>query len=50
MSIIGIIFLVIGLLFSGCAEKPRVVVVKKELPSWYLQPPHSNSIDLYALG
>ncbi len=50
MNIIGIIFLITGLLLSGCTAKPRVVAAKKELPSWYLQPPQSNSSTLYALG
>lgn len=37
-------------LLSGCATKNRVVVKQKELPSWYMQPPVSNSTDLYAIG
>jgi len=38
------------ILLSGCATKNRVVVKQKELPSWYTQPPASNSADLYAIG
>lgn len=50
MKIFGIIFLIAGLLLGGCSHKPRVVAAKKELPSWYLHPPQSNSSNLYALG
>ena len=38
------------ILLSGCATKNRVVVKQKALPSWYTQPPASNSADLYAIG
>jgi len=50
MSKFSIIFLILGLLLSGCASKQRVVVKKKELPSWYVNPPKSNSFELFALG
>ena len=48
-----IIFLlpVILLLLSGCGAEKKVVVAKpKTLPSWYVNPTHSDKDDLYALG
>ncbi len=37
--------------FSGCGvQKQMVVVQKKELPSWYKNPPKSDQRQLYALG
>jgi hypothetical protein len=50
MSKFGIIFLIFGLLLSGCASKQRVVAKKKELPAWYIHPPKSNNFELFALG
>lgn len=50
MNKFGIIFLILGLLLSGCASKQRVVAKKKELPSWYVNPPRSNAYELFALG
>ena len=51
MSKIFIIFiLAINILFLGCAEQKRVVVAKKELPSWYINPPQSTSKVLYGVG
>ncbi len=38
-------------MFSGCSStKPQVVVKERTLPSWYTNPPLSNTIELYALG
>jgi len=50
MSKLGIIFLILGLLLSGCASKQRVVIKKKELPAWYVNPPKSNNFELFALA
>ncbi|WP_434637841.1 LPP20 family lipoprotein [Sulfurimonas sp. NW7] len=50
MNKLSLLFLITGLLLGGCAAKQRVVVAKKELPSWYMQPPQSDSSTLYALG
>ncbi len=51
MNKLSILFLILGLLLSGCgASKPRVVVKKKELPAWYVNPPKSNAYELFALG
>lgn len=50
MNIFSRILLVFGLLLGGCASKQKVVVPKKELPSWYVHPPQSNSFELFALG
>jgi len=51
MNKLGIIFFILGLLLSGCgASKPRVVVKKKELPAWYVNPPKSNAYELFALS
>jgi len=50
MNKFSIILLLFGLLLSGCASKQRVVVPKKELPSWYVHPPQSNANELFALG
>ncbi len=36
---------------SGCgSSKKAVVVEKKELPSWYVNPPRSTDLELYAIG
>lgn len=48
-----IIFLLplILLLLSGCGAEKKVVVAKpKTLPTWYSNPPSSNTTTLYALG
>jgi len=46
-----ILFVAIILLFSSCGSSKKMVVAeKKELPSWYMNPPLSNSSDLYAVG
>ncbi|MFK5938543.1 MAG: LPP20 family lipoprotein [Sulfurimonas sp.] len=38
-------------LFSGCGvQKQMIVTEKKEMPSWYVNPPKSNQTELYALG
>ena len=50
MSKINIVVLIIGLLFLGCASKQKVVVSKKEAPSWLIHPPKSNNFELFALG
>ncbi len=50
MSKFSIILLVFGLLLSACASKQKVVVPKKELPSWYMHPPKSDAYELFALG
>ena len=50
MNIFSIILLLLGLLLSGCASKQRVVMPKKELPSWYVHPPQSDTNELFALG
>jgi len=39
-----------SLLFFGCASKEVESVQKKELPSWYLNPPKTTQTTLYALG
>ena len=38
------------LVFTACGSSKRVVVKEKTLPSWYTQPLHSTTEDLYALG
>lgn len=39
------------LLISGCSSSKRVVIAeKKELPSWYTNPPKSSHSELYAIG
>ena len=50
MKQFSLIFLVLGLLLSGCASKQKIVVAKKELPAWYVHPPKSNTYELFALG
>ena len=47
---INIILLFMMLFYSGCSSKKRVVVVQKQIPAWYLNPPISNGEELYALG
>ena len=46
------IFLAIFIVFlSGCGNQKQIVVAeKKEMPSWYVNPPKSTSTQLYALG
>ncbi|MCK9474219.1 LPP20 family lipoprotein [Sulfurimonas sp.] len=46
-----ILFLVAAsFLFFGCASKDVALVQKKELPSWYLNPPKTTQTTLYAVG
>ena len=47
---ITIIFISI-ILLNGCgAQKDLLIPQKRDLPSWYENPPRSSSHDLYALG
>ena len=46
-----IVFLLAVVLLSGCGSQKRVVAAKPQMaPSWYTNPPQSNSSVLYALG
>ena len=48
-----VLFLLLSvmILFSACGSSKKMVVAeKKELPSWYMNPPLSNSSELYAVG
>ena len=45
------LLLSIMILFSGCGSSKKMVVAeKRELPSWYMNPPMSNANDLYSVG
>jgi len=46
-----LVSVLIALLFlSGCSSKKRVVVMDKDLPSWYQNPQMSNTQSMYAIG
>jgi len=49
--LINITFLIIVIFFSACGNsKERIVIKEKEMPAWYLKPPVSNSVEMYAVG
>jgi len=50
-QILMIYLAVFMVFFSACGtQKQLVVTEKKELPSWYVNPPKSTPTQLYALG
>ncbi|MEA1919837.1 MAG: LPP20 family lipoprotein [Campylobacterota bacterium] len=38
------------LIFSGCGSQKRVVVAQKVYPPWYVNPPQSNTQEMYETG
>jgi len=51
MKLSGIIlFILVGVFFTGCGSTKQIEVERKPLPAWYVAPPHSDNKTLYAIG